>query len=58
MLKTVAQLSNLRRVPGPQGQIKKIPFPGGFTLYMMADGSSIFPFPTSMKVNWDGEIPE
>lgn len=57
MLKTVAKLDNLRRAPGVQGQIKKIPGPGGFTLYMLADQSSYFPFPTTMKVQWDGELP-
>ena len=56
MLKTVGRLDNLRRVPGSQGQIKKIPGPGGFTLYMTADHSSYFPFPTTMKVQWDGEL--
>lgn len=57
MLKTVARLDNLRRAPGVQGQIKKIPGPGGFTLYMLADQSSYFPFPTTMKVQWDGDLP-
>ena len=58
MLKTVCKLENLRRAPGPQGEIKKVTvFPGGYTLYMTADGSSFFPFPTTMKVRWDGELP-
>ena len=57
MLKTVAKLPNLRRAPGPQGQIKQFKIPGGFTLYMTADGSSFCPFPTTMKVQWDGELP-
>jgi linoleate 8R-lipoxygenase / 9,12-octadecadienoate 8-hydroperoxide 8R-isomerase len=57
MLKTVGQLDNLRRAPGPQGEIKKIPGPHGFMGYMMADQSSYFPFPTSMKVRWDGNLP-
>ena len=34
MLKTVGKLDNLRRAPGPQGQLKKIPRPGGFHVYM------------------------
>ena len=57
MLKTVAKLNNLRRAPGDQGQIKKVAGPGGITLYMTPDHSSLFPFPTTMKVRWDGELP-
>jgi linoleate 8R-lipoxygenase / 9,12-octadecadienoate 8-hydroperoxide 8R-isomerase len=57
MLKTVGQLDNLRRAPGPQGEIKKVAGPHGFTRYMTADQSRYFPFPTSMKVQWDGELP-
>lgn len=57
MLKTVGKLDNLRRAPGAQGQIKKIAGPGGVTLYMTADHSSYFPFPATMKVRWDGELP-
>ncbi|KIH93820.1 prostaglandin-endoperoxide synthase 1 [Sporothrix brasiliensis 5110] len=44
---------NVRRVPGPQGELKKVPRPGGFFVYMMEDWSSYFPFPTTMKVMWD-----
>ena len=57
MLKTVGKLDGLRRAPGTQGRIKKIPGPGGFTKYMTADQASYFPFPTTMKVQWDGELP-
>ena len=57
MLKTVGRLDNLRRAPGAQGQIKKVAGPGGITMYMTADQSSLFPFPTTMKVRWDGELP-
>lgn len=57
MLKTVGQLDNLRRAPGPQGEIKKIAGTDGFTKYMTVDQSSYFPFPTTMKVQWDGGLP-
>ena len=57
MLKTVAKLDNLRRAPGAQGQIKKIAGPGGMTVYMTPDHSRYFPFPTTMKVRWDGDLP-
>jgi linoleate 8R-lipoxygenase/9,12-octadecadienoate 8-hydroperoxide 8R-isomerase len=56
MLKVVGRLDNLRRAPGAQGQLKKIAGPGGITIYMTADNSSLFPFPTTMKIQWDGEI--
>ena len=57
MLKTVSKLENLRRAPGLQGDIKKVALPGGITVYMTADHSQYFPFPTTMKVQWDGELP-
>ncbi|KAL6715679.1 hypothetical protein ACLMJK_006640 [Lecanora helva] len=34
MLRVVGRLDNLRRAAGPQGQVKKIPRPGGFYVYM------------------------
>lgn len=58
MLKVIGRLDNLRRAPGAQGQVKKIPAPGGLTMYMTPDHSSYFPFPTTMKIQWDGELPE
>ncbi|KAA6414639.1 MAG: fatty acid oxygenase [Lasallia pustulata] len=56
MLKTVGKLDRLRRAPGKQGEIQKVVI-NGFTMYMTADHSSYFPFPTTMKVQWDGELP-
>ena len=52
MLKTVGRLKNLRRAPGPQGEVKKIAGPYGVKLYMTEDQRSYFPFPTTMKINW------
>ncbi|KAJ5635758.1 Psi-producing oxygenase A [Penicillium longicatenatum] len=57
MLRVVGQLENLRRAPGPQGQLKKIPGIGGITMYMDAEQSAYSPFPMTMKVQWDGELP-
>ena len=54
MLKVVGRLDNFRAAPGAQGQMKKIPRPGGFYVYMDALQSGYFPFPTTMKVQWDG----
>ncbi len=45
MLKVVGRLDNLRRAPGPAGELKKIPRPGGFYVYMRDDHGSYFPFP-------------
>lgn len=47
MLKVVGRLDNLRRAPGPSGQLKKISREGGFYIYMREDYGSYFPFPTS-----------
>ena len=58
MLKTVARLDNLRRAPGPQGHLKAMKVEGGFSVYLKEDGSAPWPFPTTMKVRWDGEIPQ
>ena len=54
MLRVVGQLENLRRAPGPQGQLKKLAGTGGVTMYMDADLSAYSPFPTTMKIQWDG----
>lgn len=39
MLRTVAKLRGLRRAPGPQGQLKKVPHPGGYDVYMRVSDS-------------------
>jgi linoleate 10R-lipoxygenase len=57
MLRTVGTLENLRRAPGPQGQLKKIQRPGGFYVYMREDQGSYYVFPLTMKVHYDGELP-
>ncbi|KAJ5949253.1 Psi-producing oxygenase A [Penicillium verhagenii] len=57
MLRVLGQLNNLRRAPGPQGQLKKIPGIGGITMYMDGEQSAYSPYPSTMKVQWDGDIP-
>ncbi|OQU97287.1 hypothetical protein CLAIMM_03240 [Cladophialophora immunda] len=57
MLRTVGKLENLRRAPGPQGQLKKIPREGGFYVYMREDHGSYFVFPCTFKVHYDGTLP-
>jgi cytochrome P450 len=58
MLRTLGRLENLRRAPGPQGQLKKIDFMGGITMYMDAKQSSFSPWPMTMKIQWDGDLPQ
>ncbi|KAF7720011.1 Psi-producing oxygenase A [Penicillium ucsense] len=58
MLRVVGQLQNLRRAPGPQGQLKTLPALGGLTMYMDAEHSAISPYPSTMKIQWDGELPK
>ncbi|KAJ2894179.1 uncharacterized protein MKZ38_007881 [Zalerion maritima] len=53
MFRILFKKKNLRRSPGPQGELKKVPRPGGFFVYMREDWSGLWPFPTSMKVMWD-----
>jgi linoleate 10R-lipoxygenase len=48
MLRVVGRLDNLRRAPGPQGALKKIPHPGGSYVYMKEDHSGYVVYPTSM----------
>jgi linoleate 10R-lipoxygenase len=47
MLRVVGGLENLRRAPGGQGQLKKVPRPGGFYIYMKEDQGSYTVFPMS-----------
>ncbi|KAI2792952.1 Linoleate 10R-lipoxygenase [Penicillium oxalicum] len=56
MLRVVARLPNLRRAPGAQGQLKRIPQKGGHYVYLRQDGTSYFPFPTTLKLHWDGDF--
>ncbi|OQD68603.1 hypothetical protein PENDEC_c033G00088 [Penicillium decumbens] len=58
MLRVVGRLENLRRAPGPQGELKKIKALGGITMYMDAEHSSFSPYPSTMKIQWDGCLPE
>ena len=51
MLKVVGRLENLRRAPGPQGTMKKIPRAGDFYVYMTENHGAYFPFPTSKSPN-------
>ncbi|CAG8878159.1 unnamed protein product [Penicillium nalgiovense] len=54
MLRVVGRLQGLRRAPGAQGQLKKIPQEGGYQVYLRGDGTAYCPFPMSLKLHWDG----
>ncbi|KAK7937986.1 heme peroxidase [Apiospora aurea] len=53
MFRAVFKLRNVRRAPGPQGELKKVPRPGGFYVYMREDRGAYFPFPCTMKICYD-----
>lgn len=47
MLRAVGRLSNLRRAPGPQGELKKIPRENGFYNYLNEEETGYSAFPMS-----------
>ncbi len=51
-LRVFAKLKNLRRAPGPAGQLKTT-VSGAFTVYMNEDWSSWTPFPATWKLHYD-----
>ncbi|KAI9725442.1 MAG: hypothetical protein M1828_003113 [Chrysothrix sp. TS-e1954] len=61
MLRVVAQLPNLRPAPGPQGRVKRVPADPttqkddgrGYQKYLTEAWDTYFPFPCSLKANWD-----
>lgn len=52
MFRAVFRRTNLRRTPGPQGELKRVHGLGS-DLYLTEDWSSVSPLPTSMRVCWD-----
>ncbi|CCX12338.1 heme peroxidase [Pyronema domesticum] len=57
MLKVLARLPGLRRTPGEEGHLKFVPKPGGLKVYLTPDWSEYTPYPTTMKLMWDGAPP-
>ncbi|KAH9994375.1 linoleate diol synthase [Xylariaceae sp. FL0662B] len=53
MFRSVFKLRNVRRAPEFQGELKKVPRPGGFYVYMTEDRGAYFPFPCTMKICYD-----
>lgn len=66
MFKVVFGLKGLKRAQGSgpggmwygesQGELKKVMGPDGLTMYMTPDWGTYFPFPTTMKVQWDADL--
>ncbi|KAA8898494.1 putative fatty acid oxygenase PpoA [Sphaerosporella brunnea] len=56
MLRVFGRLENLRRAPGPAGEMKYTLLKGQFRMYMTEDWSSWWPFPTTMKLHYDGIV--
>ncbi|ORY64342.1 heme peroxidase [Pseudomassariella vexata] len=56
MLKVVARLDNLRRAPGPQGEVKTFVDEKGCKTYMDAFQSTYSPIATGLKVLFDGQL--
>ncbi|KAH7119549.1 heme peroxidase [Dendryphion nanum] len=66
MLKVIGRLDQLRPVEGPRGKVYKVAKPFGETdelpeswhyhTYLTPNWDSYWPFPTSLKVTWDGDI--
>ncbi|KAI1372552.1 linoleate diol synthase [Hypoxylon crocopeplum] len=53
MFRSVFKLKNVRRAPGPQGELKKVLRPGGSYVYLREDRGAYFPFPCTMKICYD-----
>ncbi|KAI5803941.1 heme peroxidase [Geopyxis carbonaria] len=56
ILKVLAKLGGLRRTPGSQGILKSVDRPGGTKLYLTPDLSKLTPYPTTMKLMWEGKV--
>ncbi|EAW09782.1 peroxidase/cytochrome P450 family protein [Aspergillus clavatus NRRL 1] len=53
MLRAVGRLNNLRRAPGAQGEVKKVPIADGYSAYLREDHGSYSVFPTTFRVHYD-----
>ncbi|GAW12865.1 hypothetical protein ANO14919_022360 [Xylariales sp. No.14919] len=53
MFRSIFRLKNLRRAPGPQGQLKKVRGCDGYDLYLREDRGAYYPFPSTMHVCFD-----
>ncbi|KAL4969637.1 peroxidase/cytochrome P450 family protein [Aspergillus stella-maris] len=57
MVRASFSVNNLRPAPGPQGILKKVERPDGYTVYMREDYGAFSPYPTTFRVHFDGQVP-
>ncbi|KAL2021894.1 hypothetical protein VTK56DRAFT_6489 [Thermocarpiscus australiensis] len=55
MFRALFRRKNVRRAPGPQGELKTVPRADGSVDYLREDWGALTPFPVTMKVMWDEE---
>lgn len=53
LFRAIFRKQGLKKVAGPQGELKKVPRQGGHCEYLSEDWGTLTPFPVSMKVTWD-----
>jgi len=53
MFRALFKRKNLKRAPGPQGELKKITRADGKVEYLREDWGALTAFPVTMKVTWD-----
>ncbi|TGJ84208.1 hypothetical protein E0Z10_g4588 [Xylaria hypoxylon] len=53
MFRSIFRLKNLRRAPGPQGELKKIRGSEGYDVYLREDRGAYYPFPSTMHICFD-----
>jgi cytochrome P450 len=53
MVRSVFRHKNVRRAPGPQGELRRVPRPDGSYAFLREDGGAYFPFPCTMRICYD-----
>ncbi|KAI1821489.1 linoleate diol synthase [Xylaria intraflava] len=53
MFRSVFRLKNVRRAPGPKGELTRIRGPYGFDVYLREDRGAYYPFPCTMQICYD-----
>jgi linoleate 10R-lipoxygenase len=53
LFRAIFKKQGLKKVVGPQGELKKVARQGGLSEYLTENWGTLSPFPLSMKVTWD-----